>query len=106
LTEDHAITGGSISRWRELLSDKEQEEEKCEILLVFEEKLLINTVGKVMGIKTNKLDAMLMNSVRYTSRQFVGRIIEYLPDMDGYELKEENLLTYEQFRKVFENEQL
>lgn len=151
LTEDHAITGGSISRWRELLPGKEQEsikkviiqliydmfrleshiisetyggekfgrgiyyrlvygtdqeEEKCEILLVFEERLLINTVGKVMGIKTNKLDTMLMNSARYTSRQFVGRIIEHLLDMDGYELKEENLLTYEQFQKVFETEQL
>lgn len=151
LTEDHAITGGSISRWRELLPDKEQEsikkviiqliydmfhleshiisetyggekfgrgiyyrlvygtdqeEEKCEIFLVFEERLLINTVGKVMGIKTNKLDTMLINSARYTSRQFVRLIIEHLPDMDGYELKEENLLTYEQFRKVFETEQL
>lgn len=151
LTEDHAITGGSVSRWRELLPGKElesikkiiirliydmfhleshiisetyggekfgrgvyyrlvygteQEEEKCEILLVFEERLLINTVGKAMGIKTNKLDTMLMTSARYTSRQFVGRIIEHLPDMDGYELKEENLLTYEQFRKVFETKQL
>lgn len=151
LAEDHAITGGSISRWRELLPGKEQEsikkviiqliydmfhleshiisetyggekfgrgiysrlvygknqeEEKCEIFLVFEERLLINTVGKAIGIKTNKIDTMLMNCARYTSRQFVGRIIEHLPDMDGYKLKEENLLTYEQFRKVFETEQL
>lgn len=151
LTEDHAITGESISRWRELLPGKEQDsikkviiqliydmfhleshlisetyggekfgrgiyyrlvygteqaEKKCEIFLVFEEKLLINTVGKVLGIKTNKLDTMLMNSARYTSRQFVGRIMEHLPDMDGYELKEENLLTYEQFQKIFETEQL
>lgn len=89
-----------------LVYGTKQEEEKCEILLVFEERLLINTVGKAMGIKTNKLDTMLMTSARYTSRQFVGRIIEHLPDMDGYELKEENLLTYEQFRKVFETEQL
>ena len=117
LTEDHAITGGSVSRWRELLPGKElesikkiiirliydmfhleshiisetyggekfgrgvyyrlvygteQEEEKCEILLVFEERLLINTVGKAMGIKTNKLDTMLMTSARYSSRY--GRV--------------------------------
>lgn len=151
LTEDHAITGDSASRWQELLPGKEQEalkknivqlvydmfhleshvisetyggekfgrgiyyrlvygmdqaEEKCEVLLVFEEKLLINTVGKAMGIKTNKLDTMLMNSARYTARQFVGRIMEHMPDMEGYELKEENLLTYEQFQNVFEKEQL
>ncbi|MEZ3485053.1 MAG: response regulator [Lachnospiraceae bacterium] len=83
-----------------------QGEEKCEVFLVFEERLLINTVGKAMGIKTNKLDAMLMNAARYTARQFVGRIMEHLPEMDGYELKEENLFTYEQFHNVFEKEKL
>lgn len=82
------------------------QEERCEIFLVFEERLLINTVGKVMGIETGKLDAMLINAARFTAQQFVGRIIEHLPDMDGYELKEENLLTYEQFRDVFEKKNL
>lgn len=89
-----------------LVYGKEQEEEKCEIFLVFEDRLLINTVGKIMGVKTDKLDTMLLNATRYMSRQFVGRIMEHLTEMDGYELKEENLLTYEQFKKVFEKEKL
>ena len=77
------------------------EKEMQEVILVFEEKLLINTVGKILGIQTNKLDAMLINAARYTARQFVGRIREHFPSMDDYELREENLLSYEQFRKVF-----
>lgn len=81
-----------------------EQETQQEILLVFEEKLLINTVGKVMGIQTNKMNSMLVNATRYTARQFVGRMIEQLPDGDAYELKEENLLTYEQFQKVFQQE--
>ena len=89
-----------------LLYASEQEEEKWEIFLVFEEKLLLNTVGKVMGIRTNKLDSMLMNAARYMARQFIGCIREHLPDMNGYVLKEENLLTYEQFQSAFENERL
>ena len=89
-----------------LLYASEQEEEKWEIFLVFEEKLLLNTVGKVMGIRTNKLDSMLMNAARYMARQFIGCIREHLPDMNGYVLKEENLLTYEQFQRAFENERL
>ena len=89
-----------------LVYGKEQEEEKCEIFLVFEDRLLINTVGKIMGVKTDKLDTMLLNATRYMARQFVGRIMEHLPEMDGYELKEENLLTYDQFKKVFEKEKL
>lgn len=89
-----------------LIYGKEELEEKCEIFLVFEDRLLINTVGKIMGVKTDKLDTMLLNATRYIARQFVGRIMEHLPEMDGYELKEENLLTYEQFKKVFEKEKL
>ena len=72
--------------------------------MVFEEKLLLNTVGKVMGLRTNRLDTMLLNAARYTTRQFVGRLTEYFPEWQTYDLKEENLLTYEQFRQVFERE--
>ncbi len=81
-----------------------QGEKKQEVVLAFEEKLLINTVGKVMGLQTGKLDSMLVNAARYMARQFVGRVMEHLPDVKAYELKEENLLSYEQFRKIFERE--
>ena len=81
-----------------------QGEKKQEVILAFEEKLLINTVGRVMGLQTCKLDSMLINAARYTARQFVGRVMEQLPDVKTYELKEENLLSYEQFQKVFKRE--
>ncbi len=92
--------------YHRLIYGTDQEEEKYEIFLVFEEKLLINTVGKVMGLKTNKLNSLLMNAARYMARQFAEQVREHLPDMNGYELKEENLLTYEQFQQVFEHEKL
>lgn len=83
-----------------------EDERRQEIILVFEEKLLVNTVGKVMGIQTNKLDSMLVHATRYTARQFVGRVMGYFPEMNGYELKEENLLSYEEFQEIFERETL
>ncbi len=83
-----------------------EEEKECEIILVFEEKLLVNTVGKALGLKTNKLDSMLINATRYTARQFVERIRDHLPNVELTELKEENLLTYEEFRNIFERETL
>ncbi len=82
------------------------EEEDREIFLAFEEKLLINTVGKAMGIETNKLDTMLVNATRFTAHQFVKRIMEHLPDAEGCEIKEENLLTYDKFQDVFEKEKM
>ncbi len=78
--------------------------EKWENILVFEENLLINTVGKLIGIKTDKVTVMLVNAVRYTARQCVERIMEHFPSSTKYKIKSENLLTYEQFRKVFERE--
>lgn len=92
--------------YHRLVYGTDQEEERYEIFLVFEEKLLINTVGKTMGIKTNKLNTLLMNASRYMARQFADYVRNHLPDMDGYELKEENLLIYEQFQDVFETEKL
>ena len=79
-----------------------QGEEQQEVFLAFEEKLLLNTVGKVMGLKSNKLDSMLVHAARYMARQFVQRIREHFPAMAAYALKEESLLTYEQFQAALE----
>lgn len=81
-----------------------ENKKKFETILVFEETLLINTIGKMMGVKTDKVTVMLVNAVRYTARQFVKCIMECFPATDEFKLKTENLLTYEQFRKVFERE--
>lgn len=87
-----------------LIYGTKNNEKKQEIILVFEEKLLINTVGKIMGIQTNKLDNMLLHATRYTARRFAESVMEQFPTDDIYELKTENLLTYEQFEKVYEKE--
>ncbi|MDE7282564.1 MAG: response regulator [Lachnospiraceae bacterium] len=78
--------------------------EKCETILVFEDRLLVNTVGKMIGEKTSKLSVLTINATRYTARQFVKHIMRHFPAVDSFELKSENLLTYEQFKKVFERE--
>lgn len=87
-----------------LIYGTKQDKKKQEVVLVFEEKLLINTVGKIMGIQAKKLDNMLLQAVRYTARQFISRVMEQLPGMESYELENENFLSYEQFQKVFEKE--
>lgn len=81
-------------------------ERKQEIIMVFEEKLLINTVGKIMGFQSNKLDTMLIHAARYTARHFVGRIMESFSGGETYEFQEENLLTYTQFQEILEKEKL
>lgn len=87
-----------------LIYGKKNDKKELEIFLIFEEKLLVSTVGKLMGIKSKRLDNLLFHAARYTSQQFVNCLMEHLPDWEQYELKQENLLSYEQFHKMFERE--
>lgn len=77
------------------------EGEKWEFLLVFEEKLLVKTVGSIVDTDSDKVNVMMMNATRYIARQFVERIMVHFPTKGQLELKEENLLSYKQFERVF-----
>lgn len=78
--------------------------QRQEVLMVFEEKLLIGTVGKVLGIETNKLDTLLLHASRYTARQFAAQVLKQFPSMEQCELEEESFLTYEEFQQIFEKQ--
>lgn len=88
-----------------LVYGRKQDNNKWEILLAFEDNILINTVGKLMGIKADKLDIMLLNAVRYTACQFVRSVMNHYSSARSYDMMEENLLTYEQFHEIFEKNQ-
>lgn len=75
-----------------------------DVILVFEETLLVNTIGKILGLKTNKLDTMLIHATRYTARQFADRVMEHFPTEEAFKLKAENLLSSEQFEKIFKQD--
>lgn len=89
-----------------LIYETKDETKKQEILLVLEEKLLISTVGKIIGLQSGKLDSMLVHAARYTARQFVERILKQLYPEDAYELKKESLLSYEQFQRIFDQKNM
>lgn len=76
---------------------------RWEVVLAFEEKLIVSTLGSMMDAKSDTVSVFLMNAARYTARQFVDRVKGYMPSFDSYEMKEENLLTYEQFQRKFED---
>lgn len=89
-----------------LLYGTKDNEKQQEVFLVFEEQLLVNTVGKILGFQSNKLDTMLTHAARYMARQFVERVMKHFSTDETYELKEENFLSYGQFQKAFEKEKL
>ena len=99
-----AYTGEKFGKgvYYRVVYSREQDDKKWEILLIFEDRILLNTVGKLMGIYSDKLDVVLLNAVRYSACQFVRRVMSYYPTIESYDITEENLLTYEQFQEIFE----
>lgn len=81
-----------------------KENKRWEFFLVFEEQLIVNTIGSVMDTKSETVSVMLMNAARYVARQLVERVKRYFPSSEQFEMVEEQLLTYEQFLKVFEKQ--
>lgn len=75
-------------------------DKKLEIVLVFEEHMIINTLGKVLGIRTNVLDTMLIHATRYSARQLVKMAMACFPDLSEYGFEQENLLSYSEFHKI------
>ncbi len=79
-----------------------KEKKSWEFFLIFEEQLIVNTIGSVMDSKSEAVNVMLMNAARYVARQLVERVKRHFPSSEKFEIREEQLLTYEQFQKVFE----
>lgn len=75
-----------------------------EIFLAFDDKILINTVGRIMGFQFEKINSTVINSTRYMTRQIMERVHDYFPSVDLLELKEENLMNYRQFKEQFDRE--
>ena len=82
-----------------------EEGDQQEFILIFEEKLLIRSVGKLIGSRSKQLDVMLMNASRFVVRQFVERIRRNFTDAERYRMEGENLLSFEQFSHTFSKHQ-
>lgn len=80
-----------------------QQGKEWEIILVFEEKLLVNTIGSLICDPSEEVNVMMVNATRYTARQFAECIRKHFPSAEQYEMKSENLLTHEQIQKIFES---
>lgn len=81
-----------------------KDKKRWEFFLIFEQKMIVSTIGSVMNAKSEALSVMLMNAARYVAMQLVERVKRYFPNSENFELKDEQFLTYEQFQKVFEKQ--
>ncbi len=79
-----------------------KEKKRCEFFLIFEEQLIVSTIGGVLKTKSGAISVMLMNAARYTAKQLVEHLKLHFSQLAQATIKEEQLLSYEQFQKVFD----
>lgn len=90
---------GKVVHYR--MSYSSAEGQKWDVILIFEESLLLNTVGQMLGIHFKKVDALVINATRQISLQFMDSIRSSFPTMASFQIEKESLLTNEQFVKRF-----
>lgn len=75
---------------------------RVEFILIFEEPHLVGSVGKVLGLETNKLDERMLHATRYMAQQFAEHVKTSFPNLQNCELVGEDLMSYNDFRDLFE----
>lgn len=78
--------------------------ERWEIMISYEERLLLKVVSDLMSTQYLKVDDMVINIIRYVSRQLLEKMKECFPTLGQFELDSESLLTQEQLVNAFERE--
>lgn len=82
-----------------------KQKEKWEVTIVFEERLLLQIISGILNTEYKRVDDMVINVIRYLSRQLLEKLRESFPALDLLELEKECLLTHEQLLNSFEREQ-
>lgn len=81
------------------------QKEKWEVTLIFEDRLLLKIVSRILNTDYPRIDDMVINVTRYLSRQLLEKIKESFPAIALLHLEKECLLTHEQLLNSFEREQ-
>lgn len=81
-----------------------KKKKKWEVILVYEEQLLLKIMSGILNMEYQKVDDMAINVSRYMSRQFLERIRENFPELESFEVEKESLLTHDQLLDSFERE--
>lgn len=81
-----------------------KDKKKWEVILVYEEQLLLTIMSGILNMDYPKIDDMAINVSRYMSRQFLEQLRESFPALELFELEKESLLTHEQLLDCFERE--
>ncbi len=81
-----------------------REKKRWEFFLLFEKQLIGSTIGNIIDTKSEVTDMMLSSVAKYAAKQLVERVRHHFPSLEEFEMAGEQLLTYEQFHKMYDRQ--
>ncbi len=83
---------------------RSKDQKKLEFFLIFEEPMIIHAVGSVTDRKAAAVSVMLIHVAGYLARHLAERTMQFFAHAEEFTLKDEQILTYEQFQRVYEKQ--
>ncbi|MCI8484287.1 MAG: bacteriohemerythrin [Lachnospiraceae bacterium] len=78
-----------------------QKGKKVQIVLAFEEQLILNTIGQTLDVQVKKVTKMTVDATKEFAQLLMHRIGQHFQSQEKYELVKDNVLNDEQYRKMF-----
>lgn len=75
-----------------------------QVYLTYEERLILEILGEMFGKQIARADKTVVYAMKILSQQIMSLITKHFVLTDNYELEKNDLLTFDQFLRVFEKE--
>ena len=83
------------------LTYSHKSEQKQQVHLVFEESVAILTLNNILEMDIKRIDRTVIDAMQMLSAQLVDYLNKYFPENVKYTLDKSDLLTFDQFSKIF-----
>lgn len=77
---------------------------RLQVFLVYEEQMILRTLGAILGKQIKKLDKTVIYAMKILSQKFVDCIASHFILTEGYDFDRNDMLTFEQFTRTFDKE--
>ncbi len=81
-----------------------KEGERLQIFIVYEDRLILHCVSRILGQQIKKIDKTALSAINFLSKSFISYIKTRFNSKVSYKLDKEDILSFEQFLRVFDKE--
>ncbi len=78
--------------------------ERFQVFLVYEERMVLNTLGGMLGRQIKKMDKTVLYTIKVLSQQFMDWVGKHFPITKECQLEKCDMLTFEQLLRAFDKE--